>query len=111
SIFGRKADIWSLGCTIVEMLTTGPPWQNLQPIAAIFHIATCDKPQYELPENVSNSAREFIDACLTKDYHQRPTSEDLFHHTFLTDIQNHHHHQPQTQSSTSISTNSTSTAF
>jgi serine/threonine protein kinase len=74
------------------VLTTGPPWQNLQPIAAIFHIATCDKPQYQLPENVSKSAREFIDTCLTKDYHQRPTAENLIHHTFLSDIHNHNHH-------------------
>ncbi|CAM4790070.1 unnamed protein product [Rotaria magnacalcarata] len=97
SIFGRKADIWSLGCTIVEMLTTGPPWQNLQPIAAIFHIATCDKQEYQLPENVSNCAREFIDACLTKDYHQRPTADDLINHPFLSDVYNHnHHHHEQT---------------
>jgi hypothetical protein len=102
SIFGRKADIWSLGCTIVEMLTTGPPWQNLQPIAAIFHIATCDKPQYQLPENVSNSAREFIDACLTKDYHQRPTAEELILHIFLTDVHNHNHHHHHEQNQTSI---------
>ena len=52
----------NLGCTIVEskrennrfgrsfdhsshasVLTTGPPWQHLEPIAAIFHIATCAK--------------------------------------------------------------------
>ncbi|CAF0965022.1 unnamed protein product [Rotaria sordida] len=92
NIFGRKADIWSLGCTIVEMLTTGPPWQNLQPIAAIFHIATSEKPEYKLPENVSSLAREFIDLCLTKDYHQRPTALDLICHPFLDNIRFHHHY-------------------
>ena len=30
---------------IALVLTTGPPWQHLQPIAAIFHIATHDKPE------------------------------------------------------------------
>lgn len=96
------------------MLTTGPPWQNLAPIAAIFQIATCSKPQYvlemifklsdfrfvylryQLPENVSNSAREFIDACLTKDYHQRPTAERLIDHGFLSDAYNHNHHHRET---------------
>ncbi|CAF2802753.1 unnamed protein product [Rotaria sp. Silwood2] len=97
SIFGRKADIWSLGCTIVEMLTTGPPWQNLQPIAAIFHIATCEKPQYKLPESVSYLAREFIDACLTKDYHQRPTALDLIHHPFVDNMHSHHCHHDSLQ--------------
>ncbi|CAF4691288.1 unnamed protein product [Rotaria sp. Silwood1] len=97
SIFGRKADIWSLGCTIVEMLTTGPPWQNLQPIAAIFHIATCEKPEYKLPENVSHLAREFIDTCLTKDYHQRPTAIDLMRHPFLDNVHFHHCHHDSLQ--------------
>ncbi|CAF0975511.1 unnamed protein product [Adineta ricciae] len=85
NIFGRKADIWSLGCTIVEMLTTGPPWQHLQPIAAIFHIVTSDKPEYELPKNVSKLAREFIQSCLTKDYQRRPTATDLSIHPFVCD--------------------------
>ncbi|CAF4913811.1 unnamed protein product, partial [Rotaria sp. Silwood1] len=111
SIFGRKADIWSLGCTVVEMLTTGPPWQNLQPIAAIFHIATCDKPQYQLPDNVSSSAREFIDTCLTKDYHQRPTAEDLINHAFLSDVYNHNHHHHHEQNCNQTSTNLTQISF
>lgn len=84
------------------MLTTGPPWQNLQPIAAIFHIATCDKPQFQLPSNLSTSAQEFIDACLTKDYHHRPTAEELIQHVFLNDIHTHHHHHEQNQSSISF---------
>lgn len=51
--------------------------------------------RYQLPENVSNSAREFIDGCLTKDYHQRPTAEELINHPFLSDVytHNHHHHE------------------
>ncbi|CAF3149963.1 unnamed protein product [Rotaria sp. Silwood2] len=111
SIFGRKADIWSLGCTIVEMLTTGPPWQNLQPIAAIFHIATCEKPEYQLPDNVSNSAREFIDTCLTKDYHHRPTAEDLINHAFLSDVYNHNNHHHHEQNCNQTSTNLTLISF
>jgi serine/threonine protein kinase len=55
--------------------------------------------RYDLPPNISNSAREFIDACLTKDYHQRPTAEDLIQHPFVNDVHTHahiHHHHEQT---------------
>lgn len=49
---GRRSDIWSVGCTIVEMLTTLPPYKNYDPIAALFKIAST-KPSIE-PFNLKN---------------------------------------------------------
>ncbi|CBY33519.1 unnamed protein product [Oikopleura dioica] len=41
---GRRSDIWSAGCTILEMLTLKPPFKNFEPLAALFHIASATSP-------------------------------------------------------------------
>ena len=44
---GRKADIWSVGCTILQMVTGQPPWKSLQlgtPAALRFHIVNSQAP-------------------------------------------------------------------
>lgn len=79
----RKADIWSVGCTIVEMLTMKPPWPDLETMAAIYKIATSEHPKYELPPNVTEIARDTIRSCFRRNSRERPTAEDLLRHRFI----------------------------
>ena len=52
-----------MGCTVVEMLTGDPPWSKLEPAAVIFAIGS-KTTEPELPPNLSDDGKEFIQAAL-----------------------------------------------
>uniref|UniRef100_A0A8C1E2N5 Mitogen-activated protein kinase kinase kinase 2 n=2 Tax=Cyprinus carpio TaxID=7962 RepID=A0A8C1E2N5_CYPCA len=79
--YGRKADIWSIGCTVVEMLTQRPPWAEYEAMAAIFKIAT-QPTNPTLPPHVSDHCRDFLKRIFVETK-QRPAAEDLLRHTFV----------------------------
>ncbi|RZS08642.1 hypothetical protein BHM03_00039645 [Ensete ventricosum] len=35
------SDIWSVGCTVIELLTCVPPYYDLQPMPALYRIVQC----------------------------------------------------------------------
>uniref|UniRef100_A0A3P9J7H4 Mitogen-activated protein kinase kinase kinase 2 n=1 Tax=Oryzias latipes TaxID=8090 RepID=A0A3P9J7H4_ORYLA len=79
--YGRKADIWSVGCTVVEMLTQRPPWAEFEAMAAIFKIAT-QPTNPELPVHVSDHCREFLRRIFVETK-QRPSADELLRHIFV----------------------------
>ncbi|KAG1147919.1 hypothetical protein G6F37_005167 [Rhizopus arrhizus] len=46
-----KSDIWSLGCTIIELCTGKPPYSDLMAMSAMFKIVEEDHPP--IPNNIS----------------------------------------------------------
>ncbi|KAM8845906.1 LOW QUALITY PROTEIN: mitogen-activated protein kinase kinase kinase 3 [Spinachia spinachia] len=78
--YGRKADVWSLGCTVVEMLTEKPPWAEFEAMAAIFKIAT-QPTNPALPSHASEQARDFI-SCIFVEAKHRPSAEELLRRPF-----------------------------
>ncbi|KAG6481151.1 hypothetical protein ZIOFF_057746 [Zingiber officinale] len=79
-----SADIWSVGCTVIEMATGKPPWsQQYQEVAALFHIGTT-KSHPPIPEHLSSGAKDFLLKCLQKEPKLRPTASDLLQHPFVT---------------------------
>lgn len=60
------ADIWSVGATVLEMLTGRPPWHHCPShVAAMLHIATTNELP-EIPEEISMEAKHFIIQCLNR---------------------------------------------
>ncbi|GJS71076.1 mitogen-activated protein kinase kinase kinase 3, partial [Tanacetum coccineum] len=82
--YNLAVDIWSLGCTILEMATSKPPWGQYEGVAAIFKIGN-SKDMPEIPEHLSNDAKSFIKLCLQRDPCLRPPASKLLDHPFVRD--------------------------
>uniref|UniRef100_A0A6N2LZU9 mitogen-activated protein kinase kinase kinase n=1 Tax=Salix viminalis TaxID=40686 RepID=A0A6N2LZU9_SALVM len=78
--YGLSADIWSLGCTVLEMLTRQIPYSELEFMEALFRIGKGVPPH--VPDSLSNDARDFILQCLQVNPNDRPTAAVLLDHPF-----------------------------
>jgi len=83
--FGSKIDIWSLGCTIVEMLNGERPWSECPTVARIFYMVTIEleKPIIKNEKKLSKELKNFINNCLQHDPKIRPSAKFLQSHPFL----------------------------
>ncbi|CAK9179315.1 unnamed protein product [Ilex paraguariensis] len=101
---GYPADIWALGCTIIEMATGGSPWPNVtNPVSVLYRIAFSGESP-EIPEFLSDQAKDFLNLCLRRDPKERWTAKQLLKHPFIEDL-NPHEKQSQnfdTSSPTSV---------
>ncbi|KAH9717576.1 mitogen-activated protein kinase kinase kinase 3 [Citrus sinensis] len=82
--YSLTVDIWSLGCTVLEMATSKPPWSQYEGVAAIFKIGN-SKDIPEIPEHLSDDAKSFIKQCLQRDPSARPPASKLLDHPFVRD--------------------------
>ncbi|XP_030500237.2 mitogen-activated protein kinase kinase kinase YODA [Cannabis sativa] len=75
-------DIWSLGCTVLEMATTKPPWSQYEGVAAMFKIGN-SKELPAIPDTLSQDGKEFILQCLQRNPINRPSAAELLNHPFV----------------------------
>uniref|UniRef100_A0AAR2KHF3 Serine/threonine-protein kinase TAO2 n=1 Tax=Pygocentrus nattereri TaxID=42514 RepID=A0AAR2KHF3_PYGNA len=80
--YDGKVDIWSLGITCIELAERKPPLFNMNAMSALYHIAQNESPTLQSSE-WTDYFRNFVDSCLQKLPHDRPTSEELLQHAFV----------------------------
>ncbi|CAO2825099.1 unnamed protein product, partial [Amaranthus hypochondriacus] len=78
---GFEADIWSLGCTMIEMFTGFPAWQD-RGAHTLFKIGYSDEvPEY--PSRLTEVAKDFLKKCLVRNPEERWSCDQLLQHPFL----------------------------
>ncbi|KAL2633212.1 hypothetical protein R1flu_004691 [Riccia fluitans] len=75
-------DIWSLGCTVLEMFIREKPFgKNLSDIEVLEKLKNGIGP--DIPTNISLEAQGFIKRCLHRDPRDRPTASELLRDQFV----------------------------
>eukprot|EP00755_Sulcionema_specki_P022546 Sspe_Gene.76789::Locus_47969_Transcript_1_1_Confidence_1.000_Length_2156::g.76789::m.76789 len=80
-----KADVWSVGCTILEMLGRRP-WNDTSftsPFALLYHIGTSDCLPTGMPQDCHPLLYNFLLRCFKRDPLQRPSIMELKKDPFL----------------------------
>jgi hypothetical protein len=75
------SDIWSVGCTVIELLTGEPPYFNLDPMPALYRIVQDEHPP--LPQDSSPACKDFMMQCFQKDPNLRKSADKLLNHPWI----------------------------
>lgn len=81
------ADIWALGCAVVEMVTGKPAWtveKGSSMWSLLLRIGVGEESPV-IPEELSKEGKDFLNKCFVKDPRKRWTAEMLLKHPFVDD--------------------------
>ncbi|XP_059139008.1 uncharacterized protein LOC131927255 [Physella acuta] len=84
-----KVDIWSLGCTVYQMITGEMPLRDLT-ILQIMSKANKNELEIKAPEHCSSVLKGFVSQACEKKPTDRPSANELIQHIFVKG-----HHVPQ----------------
>eukprot|EP01119_Soliformovum_irregulare_P020581 TRINITY_DN668_c1_g1_i1.p1 TRINITY_DN668_c1_g1~~TRINITY_DN668_c1_g1_i1.p1 ORF type:complete len:2026 (-),score=563.43 TRINITY_DN668_c1_g1_i1:45-6122(-) len=83
--YGNKADIWSLGITLLECVEMYPPHYEMDPMRALFLIPTLPSPSLKSPHIFSSRFNDFLNRCLIKDPDHRASANELLQHSLMSE--------------------------
>ncbi|XP_068187464.1 serine/threonine-protein kinase 10 [Antennarius striatus] len=84
--YDYKADIWSLGITLIELAQIEPPHHELNPMRVMLKIAKSEPPTLDLPHKWSQDFKDFLKKALDKNPETRPTAVQLLAHPFVRSV-------------------------
>ncbi|XP_050370024.1 mitogen-activated protein kinase kinase kinase 18 [Argentina anserina] len=79
---GPESDVWSLGCTVIEMVTGKPAWED-EGLETLRRIGLSVP---DFPTRLSESGLDFLDKCLRRDRRERWSCDQLLRHPFLASV-------------------------
>ncbi|TXT13453.1 hypothetical protein VHUM_00820 [Vanrija humicola] len=94
--YTSKADIWSVGCLVVEMLTGTHPWAELSQMQALWKVCSSwrvaadeqigvggSEAKPPTPTDISPDAASFLQRTFEINHNARPTALALLEHPFI----------------------------
>ncbi|XP_068452565.1 STE20-like serine/threonine-protein kinase [Clinocottus analis] len=84
--YDYKADIWSLGVTLIELAQIEPPNHEMNPMRVLLKIAKADPPTLMQPSRWSPEFSDFLKRCLDKHVDNRWSPTQLLQHSFVSGV-------------------------
>ncbi|KAM8851867.1 STE20-like serine/threonine-protein kinase isoform 1-T1 [Synchiropus picturatus] len=84
--YDYKADIWSLGVTLIELAQIEPPNHEMNPMRVLLKIAKSEPPTLMQPSRWSPEFNDFLRKALDKNVDNRWSTAQLLQHPFVTSV-------------------------
>ena len=84
----RFSDIWSIGCTIIEMFQGEPPYSDKKDLISLINCICKKNESPKIPEGMSENLKDFVKKCLVFEPSERYNVYQLKRHQFLEDNNN-----------------------
>lgn len=81
--YSFSADIWSLGCMVLELTTGERPFHSVSATKALRLMVDCESPLTQCEKELEPQLRDFLQKCWRKQHSLRPSAAELLSHPYL----------------------------